>query len=73
MSENFKNADKLTKEQWSVFLDSKGNDVLPFILEILSKAEIKEQLLKTQQNLLADFLFSGSGLKGDLTTTRIIG
>ena len=31
---------------------------LPFIRDFVKKPEIKEQLLKTQQNLLADFLFS---------------
>ena len=60
LSENFKNADKLTKEQWSAFLDSKrGNDVFAvYSRDFVKKPEIKEQLLKTQQNLLADFLFS---------------
>jgi hypothetical protein len=43
LSENFKNADKLTKEQWSAFLDSKrGNDVFA----VYSRDFVKNQKLK---------------------------
>lgn len=60
LSENFKNADKLSKEQWAVFLDSKrGNDVFGvYSKEFLNKKEVVEELRTLKQNLLADYLFS---------------
>lgn len=60
LTENFKNADKLPKEQWATFLDSKrGNDVFGvYSRDFLKKPDVKEELAKTQQNLLADYLFS---------------
>ena len=60
LSENFKNGDKLTKEQWALFLDSKrDNDVFGvYSNSFLDKKEVKEDLKNLKQNLLADYLFS---------------
>ena len=60
LSENFKNGDKLTKEQWALFLDSKrDNDVFgEYSDSFLEKKEVQEELKKLKQNLLADYLFS---------------
>lgn len=60
LSENFKNGDKLTKEQWALFLNSKrDNDVFGvYSRSFLDKKEVKEELESLKQNLLADYLFS---------------
>ena len=60
LSEKFKNADKLTNQQWSTFLDSKrNNDIFASYSDLfLNKKEVQEDLRKLKQNLLADYLFS---------------
>lgn len=60
LAEYFKNGDKLTKEQWALFLDSKrDNDVFGvYSNSFLDKKEVKENLQNLKQNLLADYLFS---------------
>ena len=60
LSEKFKNGDKLTKEQWALFLDSKrDNDVFTaYSALFLDKKEVQEDLKTLKQNLLADYLFS---------------
>lgn len=60
LTDNFKNADKLSVEQWAAFLNSKrDNDVFSvYSREFLDRKEVKEELTKLQQNLFADYLFS---------------
>ncbi len=60
ITDHFKNADKLSNEQWTVFLEAKrGNDIFGvYTKDFFNKKEIKEELDNLKQNLLADFLFS---------------
>lgn len=60
LSEQFKNADKLPSSQWSAFLDMKrNNDVFnSYGKEFVNRKDIKEELRKTKEDLLADYLYS---------------
>lgn len=60
IAENFKNADKLPADQWKYFVESKRNsDVFAAYSKDFSELpEIKSEMNKLQQNLLADYIFS---------------
>ena len=60
IAENFKNADKLPADQWKYFVESKRNsDVFAAYSKDFSELpEIKSEMNKLKQNLLADYIFS---------------
>jgi peptidyl-prolyl cis-trans isomerase SurA len=60
IAENFKNADKLPADQWKYFVESKrNNDVFAAYSKDFSELpEIKSEMNKLKQNLLADYIFS---------------
>ena len=60
IAENFKNADKLPADQWKYFVESKKNsDVFAAYSKDFSELpEIKSEMNKLKQNLLADYIFS---------------
>lgn len=60
IAENFKNADKLPADQWKYFVESKRNsDVFAAYSKDFSElSEIKSEMNKLKQNLLADYIFS---------------
>ena len=60
IAENFKNADKLPADQWKYFVESKRNsDVFAAYSKDFSELpEIKSEMNKFKQNLLADYIFS---------------
>lgn len=60
IAENFKNADKLPADQWKYFVESKRNsDVFAAYNKDFSELpEIKSEMNKLKQNLLADYIFS---------------
>ena len=60
IAENFKNADKLPTDQWKYFVESKRNsDVFAAYNKDFSELpEIKSEMNKLKQNLLADYIFS---------------
>ena len=60
IAENFKNADKLPADQWKYFVESKKNsDVFAAYSKDFSELpEIKSEMNKFKQNLLADYIFS---------------
>ena len=60
IAENFKNADKLPADQWKYFVESKRNsDVCAAYSKDFSElSEIKSEMNKLKQNLLADYIFS---------------
>ena len=60
IAENFKNADKLPTDQWKYFVESKRNsDVFAAYSKDFSELpEIKSEMNKLKQNLLADYIFS---------------
>lgn len=60
LSENFKNADKLPNDQWKLFLESKrDNDVFVcYSKDFSNLPEVKSEMTKLKQNLLADYIFS---------------
>lgn len=60
IAENFKNADKLPADQWKYFVESKRNsDVFAaYSKEFSELPEIKSEMNKLKQNLLADYIFS---------------
>ena len=60
IAENFKNADKLPEDQWKYFVESKRNsDVFAAYSKDFSELpEIKSEMNKLKQNLLADYIFS---------------
>ncbi len=60
IAENFKNADKLPADQWKYFIESKRNsDVFAAYSKDFSELpEIKSEMNKLKQNLLADYIFS---------------
>ena len=60
IAENFKNTDKLPADQWKHFVESKRNsDVFAAYSKDFSELpEIKSEMNKLKQNLLADYIFS---------------
>ena len=60
IAENFKNTDKLPADQWKYFVESKRNsDVFAAYSKDFSELpEIKSEMNKLKQNLLADYIFS---------------
>ena len=60
IAENFKNADKLPADQWKYFVESKRNsDVfVAYSKDFSESPEIKSEMNKLKQNLLADYIFS---------------
>lgn len=60
IAENFKNADKLPVNQWKLFIESKrNNDVfVAYSKEFSELPQVKTEMLKLKQNLLADYIFS---------------
>ena len=60
IAENFKNADKLPADQWKYFVESKrNNDVFAaYSKDFTELPEIKSEMNKLKQNLLADYIFS---------------
>lgn len=60
IAENFKNANKLPADQWKYFVESKRNsDVFAAYSKDFSELpEIKSEMNKLKQNLLADYIFS---------------
>lgn len=60
IAENFKNADKLPADQWKYFVESKKNsDVFAAYSKDFSELpEVKSEMNKLKQNLLADYIFS---------------
>ena len=60
IAENFKNADKLPADQWKYFVESKrNNDVFAANSKDFTELpEIKSEMNKLKQNLLADYIFS---------------
>lgn len=60
IAENFKNADKLPADQWKYFVESKRNsDVFAAYSKDFSELpEVKSEMNKLKQNLLADYIFS---------------
>lgn len=73
IAENFKNADKLPSNQWKLFLESKrDNDVfISYGKEFSDLPEVKSEMTKLKQNLLAEYIFNHY-IENELKKTQLL-
>lgn len=73
IAENFKNADKLPSNQWKLFLESKrDNDVfISYGKEFSDLPEVKSEMTKLKQNLLAEYIFNHY-VENELKKTQLL-